>query len=115
MARQVSIKWNASGAIRIVTRATVKATKALMEDVKDKAVEYCPLDKGDLRNSARVAYYGTSTVCYFEEPYALIQHENLEYRHRVGQAKYLERAFNEVMPHCRYTVQDAVNQDLAGG
>lgn len=114
MARYAKIKWNSSGAIRAVTRATRKSTIDLMEEVKKRAVEYCPLDKGDLRASARVEYYSSSTVCYFDEPYALIQHENLNFKHKIGQAKYLERAFNEVMPHLSYRVEQEISKELKG-
>lgn len=115
MARTAKIKWNSSGAIRAVTRATREATIELMGEVKERAVEYCPIDKGDLRASARVEYYSTRTVCIFDEPYALIQHENLEYKHKVGQAKYLERAFNEVMPHLQPTIEHYIAAELAKG
>lgn len=56
-----------------------------------------PVDTGRLKNSGKVVEIsnGYSVVYSTENPttgynYAMIQHENLEYNHEVGQAKYLE-------------------------
>ena len=40
----------------------------------------------------RLVYGGVSA------PYAIIQHERLDFQHKVGQAKYLERPLNEAVP-----------------
>lgn len=66
---------------------------------------YVPVDTGALRASGQVTGpaisgtqasvvlgYGNSSV-----KYALIQHENLSYKHTVGQAKYLEQPVNEAL------------------
>lgn len=65
---------------------------------------FVPVDTGALRASGQVhppvyagssvsvtAGYGNSSVAY-----ALRQHEDLSYRHAVGQAKYLEQPFLEM-------------------
>lgn len=99
--RHVSIQWNADYAIKAVTRATQQSTKDLMEEVKERAVEYAPERTGDLKKSARVQYGKSRTMVYFDATYALVQHEDLDFYHKVGGPKYLERAFNEIMPHLR--------------
>ena len=43
--------------------------------------------------SVTLAYGGAA------EDYAIIQHEELDYHHEVGQAKYLESVLNESAPH----------------
>lgn len=40
----------------------------------------------------RLVYGGVSA------PYAIIQHERLDFQHRVGEAKYLERPLNQAVP-----------------
>lgn len=40
----------------------------------------------------RLVYGGVSA------PYAIIQHERLDFQHKVGEAKYLERPLNEAVP-----------------
>jgi hypothetical protein len=68
--------------------------------------EFVPVDLGALRASGHVqeptrrgkdvevvmAYGGPAA------PYALIQHENPDFRHRVGQWKYLEQPMREAEP-----------------
>jgi hypothetical protein len=40
----------------------------------------------------RLVYGGVSA------PYAIIQHERLDFQHKVGEAKYLERPLNQAVP-----------------
>lgn len=68
--------------------------------------QFVPVDLGVLRASGHVqqpvekggavevtlAYGGAA------EAYALIQHERLDFQHRVGQAKYLERPMMQALP-----------------
>lgn len=61
--------------------------------------EFVPVDQGDLRNTGHVqppVVEGseTSVTLGFGGPaasYAIPQHENLDFKHQVGEAKYLER------------------------
>lgn len=80
-------------------------TEAELIMARSKA-EFVPVDLGVLRASGHVqqpvkkggavevtlAYGGAA------EAYALIQHERLDFQHRVGQAKYLERPMMDAMP-----------------
>ena len=64
----------------------------IMGDAKQN---YVPVDKGILRASGHVLLpqKGPVVVMGFggpAVPYAIVQHEALEYKHTVGQAKYLE-------------------------
>ena len=42
--------------------------------------------------SVRLVYGGTAA------PYAIIQHERLDFKHKVGEAKYLEKPMNQAVP-----------------
>lgn len=53
-----------------------------------RAQENAPFETGDLRKSGHIR--GDAVV--FDIVYAVIQHERLDFEHRVGGAKYLERA-----------------------
>lgn len=64
-----------------------------LELVKEEAVRRCPLDKGDLRKSARVKIRGNSGSIAFTMPYAVYVHEILWYKHPIGEAKFLEKAW----------------------
>jgi hypothetical protein len=68
----------------------------VLQDIKDN---YVPIDTGDLRDTGRVIppkITGSgdleSGIAFGGEKvdYARIQHENLEYEHPHGQAKYIE-------------------------
>lgn len=65
----------------------------------ERSVDLAPVDSGDLRGNAHADpedASGLAWVVGFPEPYALIQHENMEFNHpRGGQAKYLQQPFEE--------------------
>lgn len=63
-----------------------------LEHVLAEAVKIVPLDEGPLERSGKVTMdAGPSGTVSFDTPYAVIQHENLEYKHLPGRtAKYLE-------------------------
>ncbi len=72
------------------------AVETAMEHVKEVAVELTPIEEGTLRRSAKVEVKveGTDIVAsiHYDGPYARYQHEKLNLRHKVGQAKFLETA-----------------------
>lgn len=75
---------------------TPKAMRDIGQDLLGKSVERAPLDTADLRGSGFTEVNGTETIVGFTEPYALRQHEELNYNHpKGGEAKYLERPLNE--------------------
>lgn len=92
---------------RAAEAALYQGGSIIMTEAKQRA----PLDVGTLRNSGYVTLPRTDSEGTFVEvgfggaakAYAVKQHEELSYRHDVGEAKYLERAINatekEVMAH----------------
>lgn len=99
--------------VRLVRRVGEKAIPALkselnreLETVIAEAVRHhVPVDLGALRgskfvhdvssSSSRVAFEGGFGGV--SAPYALIVHERTDVHHTVGNAKYLERPFNEAL------------------
>ena len=72
---------------------TVREARELLADIKENWV---PVDQGDLRKSGKVERVPVNkttrkTVISFNTPYAWEQHENLDYKHNVGVAKFVER------------------------
>lgn len=61
-----------------------------------------PVDEGTLRNSLRVLKRGGYAVDLVAggaaAPYALVQHERTDFRHRVGEARYLVRGVERWQP-----------------
>ncbi len=85
--------------IRAVEQNIINAVKRAVEDVAldlwGKSALLAPKDTGDLRGSASaspVKIVGSiiSSQVGFSQEYALIQHEEMSFRHTDGQAKYLE-------------------------
>lgn len=82
---------------QLVEQAVVQAINAEARDIANKADELVPFDDGDLSASQKIEFARrgdlTATVTYggLAAPYALVQHERLDYKHRAGRtAKYLE-------------------------
>jgi hypothetical protein len=72
------------------------------EEILTAAKEHCPVDLGNLRASGHTQreQNGDTVVIGFggpAAPYALVQHERLDYHHTVGKAKYLEDEFRRLM------------------
>ena len=87
-------------AIQEIQGATKQSIMDVSFDLLGKAVNLAPVDTGDLRGSGKAEFdvVGetiTGTVS-FNTPYALRQHEELNYNHpNGGQAKYLQQPFEE--------------------
>ena len=114
MALQISVTLDAQAARRALAQlgrdlpqrlgqGMYAEAEAIMTDSK---ANYCPVDTGALRASGQVEApviegslitvqlgYGNSSV-----PYALRQHEDLTYKHKVGSAKYLELPMMAAFP-----------------
>jgi hypothetical protein len=110
MARNITVSVQVVGSqacLRALQRADPVATQALnqalyMEAEKIMAASklLVPVDTGVLRNSGHVQWKGTARSKNFEVfvgyggpsiPYAIVQHERMDYKHTVGEAKYLEK------------------------
>lgn len=97
------------------------------QEVMTDAKRRTPVDDGHLRASGyvtRPTQEGSAWVCEVgfggpAAPYALIQHEELGFRHRVGEAKYLENAVKalapEVLRDIQKVVTDSTKQNGGGG
>jgi hypothetical protein len=81
-----------------IQNATEQSLQEVALDVIGKARELAPLDTGDLRGSGYAKVEGLNVELGFTAPYALIQHERLDFKHpRGGQAKYLEQPLKQNM------------------
>jgi len=94
----------------------VKLADATLQHSKDK---YVPVLHGPLKASGRVeAYpgrYPSVRIIYgnSEVPYALLQHENLQFLHpRGGRAKYLELAVKDFEPRFKKELLEETRKEL---
>ena len=96
-AAQVKRMFRALGpkAVQATARGMYRGGEEIMTESKQ---HYVPVDHGTLKGSGTVGMpqmKGTNVTVELgyggdASDYAAVQHENLKYRHKVGQAKYLE-------------------------
>ncbi|MGW7197222.1 hypothetical protein [Streptomyces chryseus] len=81
------------------TRGRALASDGLrrgLEHVLERARAIVPLEEATLERSGRVTVDGMEGAVTFDTAYAVVQHENLDFRHAPGrQAKYLEQPMTE--------------------
>lgn len=102
-------------------RAVAQVINELSEEVLYRSNEYVPVDKGTLRSSGNViraknegnAVVGGVGYGGAASKYAVYVHENLNANHpKGGQAKYLERATDEVKPFIARVMGERLPQIL---
>lgn len=90
-----------------------KTLEMVALDLKGKSVELAPIDTGDLRGSGYAEIGKHEATVGFNEPYALRQHEELDYSHpKGGQAKYLEQPLKENTDNYIKAFEDSVKRGV---
>jgi hypothetical protein len=80
-----------------------------------EAKRRCPVEKGDLSRSIGFRVVGNTAIIYATMEYAAAQHENLQFHHDVGQAKYLEQPLMEIgLGEAPQQLRDALLRELGG-
>jgi len=90
-------EWNGDRLARALYPAGQRGARKAGERLRALALPLTPIDRGNLRESATVETPNRTPEAFvvFDEPYAVIQHEELDYQHTEGQAKYLEQPLEE--------------------
>lgn len=93
----VDSQWNGHKLTARLKAAGRRGTRAAGTRLRALALPLTPLDRGPLRKAASVKGVNQEPVALvvFDSPYAVRQHEELDYNHTVGQAKYLEQPLNQ--------------------
>ncbi|MFA5608310.1 MAG: hypothetical protein WDA07_14225 [Leucobacter sp.] len=92
------VEWNGDLVKAMIQGNAAAALNHGAELLRGDSVPLAPIDRGPLRASAQVtpASDGNLTAYVsYDTPYAARQHEELDWRHDEGQAKYLEAPLNE--------------------
>jgi len=97
MGLQVSTTWNGGKLDAAVKAAGRRGVRRAGERLKALSVPLAPKRDGILRGTATVKGVNAEPVVFvvFDQPYAVKQHEELDYKHTDGQAKYLEQPLEE--------------------
>lgn len=106
MSVQIKVNSKFNNALAKAANAKIKALKESTFDLLDKSVERTPINKnlsaetrGDLRKSGKASFETNKGFVSFggsiARDYAVIQHERTDFNHNEGEAKYLEKTFEE--------------------
>lgn len=115
MALSFTSTLNLDGLTAEVLAAAPEALRTAMEHIREVAVELTPLEEGTLRRSATVHIHDTdipTADITYDGPYARYQHEKLDLRHEVGQAKFLETALLAQSETAKQIIATALGQAL---
>ena len=95
---KLDIRLDKAKISKITSQGTKKGTWSAMDHLAAVSKEQVPLDQGPLKNSCYVdvADDGSSGTVSYDTPYAIVQHENMQFQHQRGRkAKYLEDPVND--------------------
>lgn len=77
----------------------------LGKSILGRAIELCPYKTGNLRKSGIMMDFGTYIIIAFTADYATYVHEDMNLKHTIGRAKFLELAMQEFFPSKRVWVE----------
>lgn len=108
---------NADEVSRRIREGAAKGLNLVALRVQARTIPLTPLEYGDLRSSIVTIDASPSdlrSAVASDSPYAVAQHERLDYRHDDGQAKYLENATRASRDEVGGILQQAVEKRLRG-
>ncbi|MFC9874877.1 hypothetical protein [Nocardia salmonicida] len=109
----VSYSWNEGEFEGDLAAAIEEGLFEAAEVLLGHANQLVPLDEGPLMNSGTAEIRDGKARVGFNTPYALMQHENLNYTHAAGRtAKYLEKPLNALGPDLEQIVGSALERRL---
>lgn len=113
MSLQFNIQWNGPQANQAVTAGAVRGLNQAAALLQARTVPRTPKDTGELRRSL-VIQPASSDRLYSSVgsnlAYAVRQHEELGYRHKYGEAKFLERALYDNADQLQAIIANNINQ-----
>lgn len=114
-----SLEWRGREIQGAVHRAAKKALLEVGADLQQRSSDQAPVDTGDLRGNASVDRNNLDNLQIFvgySLPYALRQHEEINYSHPMGgKAKFLEDPFREQRINYQMHLAKAVGQATKAG
>ena len=93
MSAKVRLKLDKQLIKNVTKSGSKRATWMALDHLASVSKQQVPLDQGPLKNSCAVDVNddGSQGTVSYDTPYAVVQHENRNYRHQRGRkAKYLE-------------------------
>ncbi|WLP90255.1 hypothetical protein [Gordonia sp. NB41Y] len=110
----MTLEWNGAEAMNALSAAAeeglAEAAKALLASANSRI----PLDDGPLRASGRTVTQRNEAAVGYNTPYAIKQHERLSYRHKRGQAKWLEVSLRLESQRLQQIIAERIRGALGG-
>ncbi|RAJ61699.1 hypothetical protein K378_04059 [Streptomyces sp. Amel2xB2] len=117
MTQRTRLTWNGEQALRGTEDGAARGLRAVAEHVLARSRARVPIEEGTLERSgvATVDEGELTAAVSYDTPYAVRQHEELDYRHDAGRtAKYLEDPLNEQADTVAELIAAAVRRALRG-
>lgn len=109
----VTVRFTSREAKRQFRKGASKGLRKAMEHLLGESRRVVPIEEGTLERSGAVAMDGLEGAVSYDGPYAVRQHEELDWRHDPGrQAKYLEGPLVTESPTMHALIAAEVRREL---
>ncbi|MFA9432889.1 MULTISPECIES: minor capsid protein [unclassified Egicoccus] len=89
---RMSLNWRGAAIKAAGERGAERGLALAAEHLLEEANRHVPIEEGTLMRSGTTQVDGLEAAVSYDTPYAIVQHERLDYTHASGRtAKYLER------------------------
>ncbi|MGB3944525.1 MAG: hypothetical protein WBK88_07025 [Methanothrix sp.] len=89
------VTWKGAALSGLAEKAGLAAIHKEAEMILTATIPRTPIDEGPLRGSGHVTDVKGGSQIGFSTPYAVRQHEDTSLHHDEGEAKFLEKTFDE--------------------
>ncbi|PVC91414.1 hypothetical protein DBP19_16470 [Streptomyces sp. CS090A] len=117
MTQRSRLRWNGAAAMRGTRSGAVRGLRIAAEHVLAESRKVVPIEEATLERSgvATVDETRLTAAVSYDTPYAVRQHEELNYRHDAGRtAKYLERPLTEQVDTVAEIIAAQLRRSLRG-
>lgn len=115
----MKLNWYGAQVNATAKAAAKRGLRKCAADLQQKSAAEAPIHLGDLRANCSVTPFretpkGIALRVGYDLPYAVKQHEHIEYRHPMGgKAKYLEDPFNANKARYQNVIAQIIREELA--
>lgn len=117
MTQRTRLNWNGAAAMRGTRAGAVRGLRIAAEHVLAESRKVVPIEEATLERSgvATVDETHLTAAVSYDTPYAIRQHEEMNYRHDAGRsAKYLERPLTEQADNVAAIIAAQLRRSLRG-
>ncbi|MCY0959602.1 minor capsid protein [Streptomyces sp. H27-H5] len=117
MTQRSRLRWNGAAAMRGTRAGAVRGLRIAAEHVLTESRKVVPIEEATLERSgvATVDESRLTAAVSYDTPYAIRQHEEMNYRHDAGRtAKYLERPLTEQVDTVAEIIAAQLRRSLRG-